>query len=95
MLISPSVNSVISCQKQALQAIEILKSEATQIQSVDFKKYADIIVNLHIGNKYYGLIKHFNNDMLDYCHKRFDKQSALSFIDSFFASKGFTPELPK
>lgn len=95
------IQNQINVLTQALQAIEILKSETTQIQSVDFKKYADIIVNLQMGNKFYGLIKHFNNDMLDYCHKRFDKQSALSFMDKFniileevehAVKSGFAPE---
>ena len=76
-----AIQSQINSLTQSLQAIELLKSEVLQMQSVDFKKYADIIINLQMGNRYYGLIKHFDDDLLDYCHKRFDKESGLDFIN--------------
>ncbi|MDE6690932.1 MAG: MerR family transcriptional regulator [Clostridia bacterium] len=68
---------------RSLQAIEALKSEVEQMQTVDFSKYADIIVNLQMGNRYYGLIKHFDETMLDYCHKKFDKDTGAAFINRF------------
>ena len=80
---SIAIQEQINALTQSLQAIEVLKAEAIQMQVVDFKKYADIIINLQMGNKNYGLIKYFSDDMLDYCHKRFDKQSGLAFIDKF------------
>lgn len=80
---SKTIQSQIDSLTQSLQAIETLKSEVIQMQAVDFKKYADIVINLQMGNKYYGLIKHFDDDMLDYCHKRFDKESGLAFINKF------------
>ena len=76
-----AIQSQIDSLTQSLQAIEKLKAEVIQMQTVDFKKYADIIINLQMGNKYYGLIKHFDDDLLDYCHKRFDKESGLDFIN--------------
>ena len=76
-----AIQSQINSLTQSLQAIEVLKSEVIQMQAVDFKKYADIIINLQMGNKYYGLIKHFDDDLLEYCHKRFDKGSGLAFIN--------------
>ena len=76
-----AIQSQIDSLTQSLQAIEVLKSEVIQMQAVDFKKYADIIINLQMGNKYYGLIKHFDDDLLEYCHKRFDKGSGLAFIN--------------
>lgn len=78
-----AVKAQIDLLTQSLQAIETLKAEVLQMQTVDFEKYADIVVNLQMGNKYYGLIKHFDEDMLDYCHKRFDRQSGLAFINKF------------
>lgn len=78
-----AIQKQINVLSQSLQAIEVLKAEIKQMQAVDFKKYADIIINLQMGNKYYGLIKSFNDDMLAYCHKHFDKQSGLAFIDKF------------
>ena len=78
-----AIQSQINSLTQSLQAIELLKSEVQQMQTVDFKKYADIIINLQMGNKYYGLIKHFDDNLLDYCHKRFDKESGLAFLNKF------------
>ena len=43
--------------KDSLVAIEQLKAEVLQIQTVNFKKYADIIVNLQMKNDSYSLIK--------------------------------------
>ncbi|MDE7164452.1 MAG: MerR family transcriptional regulator [Clostridiales bacterium] len=77
------IQAQINALTQSLQAIEALKAEALQMQTVDFKKYADIIINLQMGNKNYGLIKYFSEDMLDYCHKRFDKKSGAAFLDKF------------
>ena len=40
--------------QEAFTAIEALKQEAIQMQQVDFKKYADIIVNLQMKNDIIG-----------------------------------------
>ena len=50
---------------------------------VDFKKYADIIVNLQMHNEYYWLIKHFDEDMLDHIRSRFDRESGMQFMERF------------
>ncbi len=80
---SSTIQTQINTLTQSLQAIELLKNEIEQMQTVDFSKYADIIVNLQMGNKYYGLIKHFDDSMLDYCHKKFDKDTGVAFINKF------------
>lgn len=67
----------------SLKAIEQLKEEVLQMQAVDFKKYADIIVNLQIDNEYYFLIKKFDDDTLDYLRAKFNKDSAMDFIKEF------------
>lgn len=53
------------------------------MQTVDFKKYADIIVNLQMKNDFYYLIKRFDNDTLDHIRSQFDKESGLDFMDRF------------
>lgn len=63
--------------------IEALKAEVLQMQSVDFKKYADIIMNLQMKNDYYWLIKHFDDQTLDHIRGRFDKKSGLAFLQKF------------
>ena len=65
----------------SLSEIEQLKVEVLQIQTVDFKKYADIIVNLQMKNDSYSLIKRFDDDTLDQIRSRFDKKSGLDFMD--------------
>ena len=67
----------------SLKAIEQLRTEVLQMQSVDFKKYADIIVNLQMKNEFYYLIKWFDDETLDYIRNRFDKESGLAFMDTF------------
>ena len=69
--------------KVSLSAIEQLKAEVLQMQTVNFKKYADIIVNLQMKNDSYYLIKRFDDDTLDHIRSQFDKQSGLDFMDRF------------
>ena len=69
--------------KVSLSAIEQLKAEVLQIRTVNFKKYADIIVNLQMQNDSYSLIKRFDDDTLDHIRSRFDKKSGLDFMDRF------------
>ena len=67
----------------SLSAIEALKTEVLEMQSVDFKKYADIIVNLEMKNDFYWLIKHFDNETLDHIRSRFDRESGMAFLQKF------------
>ena len=67
----------------SLTAIEQLKAEVLQMQTVNFKKYADIIVNLQMKNDSYHLIKRFDDDTLDHIRNRFDRESGLRFMDRF------------
>ena len=69
--------------KSSLSAIEQLKAEVLQIRTVNFKKYADIIVNLQMQNDSYSLIKRFDDDTLDHIRSRFDKKSGLDFMNRF------------
>lgn len=77
------IRSKIDALRDSLEAIETLQAEVLKMQSVDFKKYADIIVNLQMKNEYYWLIKHFDDQMLDHIRSRFDKDSGLAMIERF------------
>lgn len=68
---------------ESLSKIEALKTEVLEMQSVDFKKYADIIVNLEMKNDFYWLIKHFDSETLDHIRSRFDKESGRDFLQRF------------
>ncbi len=80
---------------ESLKAVESLKTEVLQMQTVDFKKYADIIVNLQMKNEYYFLIKHFDDEMLDHIRGKFDEKSGKAFIDRFMALSRRILELKK
>ena len=68
---------------ESLSEIEALKTEVIEMQSVDFKKYADIIINLEMKNDFYLLIKHFDSETLDHIRSRFDKESSITFLQKF------------
>ena len=78
-----SIRDKIEQLTASLTAIEQLKEEVLQIQTVNFKKYADIIVNLQMKNDSYYLIKRFDDETLDHIRNRFDKESGLNFMDRF------------
>ncbi len=73
----------IEALSESLKEIEALQGEVLQMQVVDFKKYADIIVNLQMKNKFYWLIKHLDDKTLDHFRSRFDKDSAMVIMDTF------------
>jgi len=68
---------------ESLRAIEVLKAEVLQMESVDFRKYADIIVNLQIKNEMYWIIKHMDDDLMDYFRGRFSKDDAKEIMQRF------------
>ena len=78
-----AVQEKIHSLTETLREIRALRAEVLQMQAVDFKKYADIIVNLQMKNDFYWLIKHFDDTMLDHIRNRFDKESGLTFIKHF------------
>ncbi|WP_342755810.1 MerR family transcriptional regulator [Kineothrix sedimenti] len=67
----------------SLKEIETLQAEVLQMQFVDFKKYADIIVNLQMKNESYWLIKHFDDKTLDHFRNRFDMDSGAAMMEAF------------
>ena len=78
-----AVRQKIETMSESLRELEALRAEVLQMQSVDFKKYADIIVNLQMKNDYYWLIKHFDDQTLDHIRRRFDRDSGTAFMNTF------------
>lgn len=62
--------------------IENLQKEVLQIEKVDFKKYADIIVNLKMKNEEYWLIKHFDEKTLEHCRNHFNSYTAMKMMNT-------------
>jgi DNA-binding transcriptional MerR regulator len=78
-----AIRERIESLSESLESVEALKTEVLQMQSVNFKKYADIIVNLQMKNEFYWAIKHFDDTTLDHIRSRFDKESGSAMIDTF------------
>jgi len=103
-LLSQQANGIrkeIKALKEVLETIEKLKTEVVQMETVDWRKYANIIVNLQLGNDFYGMIKHIDDDVLDDWGKRMSKDEAKTTIDSIsraldtairFLKNGIAPE---
>ena len=68
---------------ESLRELEMLRAEVLQMQTVNFKKYADIIVNLQMKNDFYWIIKHFDDQTLEHIRGRFDRESGLDFLGRF------------
>jgi len=64
----------------SLELIETLKSEVIQMQTVDFKRCADIIINLQMKNEHYWMIKYFDEEVMEHMRSRFSKAEALEVI---------------
>ena len=77
------IRKKITNLSESLRELELLREEVLQMQAVDFKKYADIIVNLQMKNEYYWLIKHFDEQTLDHIRSHFDKDSGKAFMNTF------------
>lgn len=67
----------------SLAQIEKLRAEVLQMQTVDFKKYADIISNLRLKNDYYHFIKYFDEESLARMRSRYDAAGAEAFMERF------------
>lgn len=78
-----AVREKIESLSESLKDLEALREEVLQMQHVDFKKYADIIVNLQMKNDYYWVIKRFDDKTLDHIRSSFDKESGKAFMDKF------------
>ena len=73
---------IISLQ-EVLDALEKLKTEILLMKTVDFKKYADIIILLKQKNENYWLMKHFDENLLDHIRNRFDEESGNKVIATY------------
>ncbi len=71
--------------KKSYNTVKLLRQEVLMIDKVDFEMYADIIINLQMGNDFYWLIKHFDNEMLDYLRSKFDSKTGMKFIEDYNA----------
>lgn len=83
----------IASLEKVLDVIEKLRDETLLIKEVDFKRYADIIINLQMNNQFYGLVKHMDQKTLDYFHSNFDMINAEEIINTLNSVCQKTEEL--
>lgn len=77
-----AVRANIASLTNVLQALEKLQAETLQMETVDWVKYADIVVNLQMKNEFYGAVKHFDEKTLDHLHKRFDLEGGTAVMNT-------------
>ena len=77
-----AVEQKINSLAESLKEIQALKAEVKQMQTMDFRKYADILQTLQMGNEHYWAIKHMDDNVLEYFRNNFDEDSATAFMES-------------
>ena len=87
---------------ESLNALESLKEEIIQVDSVNFKKYADILTQLQMKNERYWLLKYLDDDVFDFIKNHvFGEENAvkkIEVINTFIADaaklheEGVSPE---
>lgn len=62
---SAHLQAQIATLTETHDALEKLKAEVAQMDTVDFKKYAAILLNVQMKNEHYWMVKHFDDNLLD------------------------------
>jgi DNA-binding transcriptional MerR regulator len=68
---------------EALNALEKLRGEVVQMETVNFKLYADVLVLLQQKNENYWVLKHFDDKVLSHIRSRFDEDSGTAIITTW------------
>jgi len=76
------IRKKIELLSESLSEIEALKSEIEQMEAVDFKKFAFILVNLQMKNEQYWMIKYFDNDFLDKLSENMNTEKAETIMET-------------
>ncbi len=77
-----AIRAQIAALSETLDTVEKLREETLQMQTVDFTKYAAIVVNLQMKNEFYGLVKHFDERTLAHLQQRFDLTSGKAVLNT-------------
>lgn len=79
------IQEQIANLSEALEATIALSREVQEMNTVDFKKYAEIIELLRLGNKEYWVWKHFDNTITDHIKERFgdDPEAGLRIFSTY------------
>ncbi|MCL2216457.1 MAG: MerR family transcriptional regulator [Defluviitaleaceae bacterium] len=93
------VRKKIDALTESLDAMEALSAEIAQMETVNFKKYADILLNLQVKNDRYRLIKHFDDETMDMFRERIGREKtalmAATLNDLYKEASGLLAEAPE
>lgn len=80
-----SIQEQISQLQEANDALRALEEEILSIQKVNFRKYAEIIDFLRLGNENYWVWKNFDDELADHVMKHFTDQpdQAESIMETY------------
>ena len=71
---SAHVRHKIAVLTESLKAMESLNEEIAHIQTVNFKQYADIFLNIQMKNEEYRLIKYLDDQVMDTFRERIGRE---------------------
>ncbi|MCL2169611.1 MAG: MerR family transcriptional regulator [Defluviitaleaceae bacterium] len=71
---SNHVRQRIESLTDSLHAMKMLSSEIAQMKEVNFKKYADILLNVQVKNEHYWMIKHFDDETMETFRERIGRE---------------------
>ena len=77
-----AIRRQIASLSETLDTVEKLREETLRMQTVDFTRYAAIVVNLQMKNEFYGLVRHFDDGLLAHFQRRFDMESGRTLINT-------------
>lgn len=80
---SSIIKDKISYLQEALTAIESLQIEIQQMDSVDWKKYSDIISLLRLKNENYWIVKYFDTNTLDKIKTSFTEEDSKEILSTW------------
>ncbi|MCL2052408.1 MAG: MerR family transcriptional regulator [Lachnospiraceae bacterium] len=66
--------------KKTLKTIESLSEETLKMQTVDWRKYADIVVLMQMGNENYWVVTHFEDKTMEVFRNRFENRDPNEII---------------
>lgn len=99
-----ALRTQIQTLTETLTNIEKLRDEVLSMNEVDFRCYADIVVNLEMHNSMYWALKYFDPETRNHIREKFDQESGAAFLQEFQAvqreaaqlrQRGVAPESPE
>lgn len=78
-----AVRAQIAALKATLENLTKLREEVLSMKEVDFRCYADIVINLEMRNDLYWAFKYFDADTRDEIRAGFDQERGRDFLTKF------------